>query len=294
MKARVKTESNLNLNVSYCMIIPINQILARVTHYSNSWDKLDLDNVDLPEDVKDKIDDLPGYKFKNRIDRHVDISLERSIKEDETHWQLKPGESDKLYEDKLQEAFPDSSRPIGSSTHGYLLFPATVSIKVEGFQEINGIVIEDIGSYTAKLTNPEESLHLLVYVYVKGHDRTISIESNYTAMNTSNYDVTLKCGDISTTIKPGKNKGLPFMFSQKEISVVTPTGEHPIKALPKTECIEIEPIVFLSLDYYELKCISLDDEAIPRRILQFNAPLVLSSMLPCPFQMIVMPEPGKT
>ena len=67
-------------------IIPINQILARVTHYSNSWDKLDLDNVDLPEDVKDKIDDLPGYKFKNRIDRHVDISLERSIKEDETHW----------------------------------------------------------------------------------------------------------------------------------------------------------------------------------------------------------------
>ena len=78
---------------------------------------------------------------------------------------------------------------------------------------MQGIVIEDVGSYTAKLTNSTESLDILVYVYVRGGDRVISIESNYTVMNTSDYDVTLKCKDVTTTIKSGKNKSLPFMFS---------------------------------------------------------------------------------
>ena len=50
MFANVKAETDLNLNVSYCMIIPVNQIVARVDHYSANWDKLDLDNVEMPED----------------------------------------------------------------------------------------------------------------------------------------------------------------------------------------------------------------------------------------------------
>ena len=80
------------------MIIPVNQILARVDHYSANWDKLDLDNVELPQDQKDKVDDAAGFKFKNRLDRHVTISLDQSTNEEDTIWPLQPGESYKLYE----------------------------------------------------------------------------------------------------------------------------------------------------------------------------------------------------
>jgi hypothetical protein len=135
---------------------------------------------------------------------------------------------------------------------------ASISVRIEGYATIEGVIIEDLGAFAFTRQSEAGRLDAIVNIYVKGNARVISIESDTIIMNSTKYDLKIASEGLpEITVFANTSKSLPINYLKKDSPLALLSSMNKT-VLDKPKTIQYNDTEYVTYCRHSLKAVSLD------------------------------------
>lgn len=90
----------------------------------------------------------------------------------------------------------------------------TLAITIQGYKTLEGVIIEDVGTYAfQRVSESGAILNAVVFIYIKGNVKFLSVESNTVVMNATKFDISVTSGTMEPIrLEKNTSKTLPIQY----------------------------------------------------------------------------------
>lgn len=268
------SEEPININITYSMVETIAILLRKIQH---DIERRSARRLSIKKSISTESELIAHgqffYNIYNKLGVHISLWLDISTE----RWEIEPNSLINFGQDYIDKLYSSNRlKSKNTSVFNVAQTPAAISIKVEGYHVVKGLLIEGVEPVGFILmSDAGKVVQCMLKFKAEGIQRRIHVESAHCLMNNTDLFVSVKMKEENFTVEPNECVAVPFRWLEESQTPVINCIEGLDQPINKNAKIRVSE-GFISLEVLRFETSS----EVPQTVYQFNPVFTFLNLFP--------------